>query len=58
MICTVLGLLIFSGAPQIAALLDLRGSTHHVTRCVIAIVAFGVLDLAINTTMWPVCYYT
>ncbi|KAI0558248.1 MFS/sugar transport protein [Gracilaria domingensis] len=55
MISTVLGMLTFSNAPQIAAIFAAKGSSvHHVVSCVVAVIAFCVLDLAINTTMWPV----
>lgn len=55
MLATVLAMSIFSTAPTIATLAFHSGSEgHRVTAIVIAILAFCILDLAINTTMWPV----
>lgn len=55
MITTLLGMAFFSNAPYLASLfLAHNTEASHVLAIVIAIFAFCVLDLAINTTMWPV----
>lgn len=51
---TVFGIFTFSYAPQLASLLmETNSEAYRVTTIVIAIIAFCILDLAINTTMWP-----
>lgn len=55
---TVIGMLSFSNASRIAACFFTAGSqTHHLASNVVAVVAFCILDLAINTTMWPGLFY-
>lgn len=55
LVATVIGMLLFSHAVEIAALL-FPTSDHHASICarLIAVLAFCLLDLALNTTMWPV----
>ena len=53
-ISTMIGMIFFPLAPNIAALFVKDGSeAHRITAIVIAFVAFCFLDLAINTTMFP-----
>lgn len=54
LIATIVGMLTFSNAPQLASLLvGPESESHHASAIAIAIVSFCILDLAINTTMWP-----
>ena len=53
-ISTMIGMILFPLAPNIAALFAEDGSeAHRIAGIVIAFVSFCILDLAINTTMWP-----
>lgn len=57
MVATVVGMICLSSAREIAALVFSPKSSekaHSMASLIIAICAFCVLDLAINTTMWPV----
>lgn len=55
LIATILGMAIFSNASPIANFFSSAGTQfNHYLAISIAIFAFCVLDLAINTTMWPV----
>lgn len=54
LIGTLLGMIVFSNARQIAGLIFSPGTEYNrFAAIVVAILAFCVLDLAINTTMWP-----
>lgn len=58
LLATVVGMIVFSHADVIASLFLTQGTdAHRTTAIVIAILAFCVLDLAINTTMWPSMSY-
>lgn len=55
LVTTLIGMAIFSNAAQLAYLMAMTDdNTTHVLAVVIAILAFCLLDLAVNTTMWPV----
>lgn len=55
LVAALLGMLVFSNAAEIAAAL-FPNHPHrvHVSAIVVAILAFCLTDLAINTSMWPV----
>lgn len=54
LIATISGMLLFSNAIEISLWFFAHGtSQQRWTAIAIAIVAFCILDLAINTTMWP-----
>lgn len=54
MLATVFGMLTFSNATQLASFFFAPGSpNHHGAAIVVAVIAFCILDLAINLTMWP-----
>lgn len=58
-IATILGMILFPLAPNIAGLIFVEGTeANRVAAIVIAILAFCVLDLAVNTTMWPGTFVT
>lgn len=53
-VATVLGMIVFSQAREIASLFFIEGTKQHKWLAIyVAIAAFCVMDLAINTTMWP-----
>lgn len=57
MVATVVGMLCFSSAREIAAWAfppTTSANAHSLASLIIAMSAFCILDLAINTTMWPV----
>lgn len=52
---TLLGMVLFPNAQLIASVFTSKQSdVHHVASIVIAVASFCLLDLALNTTMWPV----
>lgn len=54
MVATVSSMLGFSNSTRIASLFAVSGTeAHRISAIVIAVISFCVLDLAINTTMWP-----
>lgn len=55
LLATIIGMTVFSNAQLVADFFTAHhSSANHVTAIVIAIISFCVLDLALNTTMWPV----
>lgn len=55
LLATLLGMAFFSNAQAVANLLTpIRSSANHMAAIAIAIASFCILDLALNTTMWPV----
>lgn len=55
LLATIIGMTIFSNAQLVADFFTPHHtSANHIAAIVIAIISFCVLDLALNTTMWPV----
>lgn len=53
-VATIIGMFVFSQAREIASVIFAEGTSQHKWMAIYtALAAFCVMDLAINTTMWP-----
>lgn len=59
LLATVFGMLAFSNATTIASLFSAAGSeSHRKMSIAFGVLSFCILDLAINTTMWPGAFFS
>lgn len=59
LIATVLGMLAFSNVTTIASLFaDYGSETHRKMSIAFGVIFFCIMDLAINTTMWPGAFFS